>query len=282
MSIKVMSKVWDNSTQKGSTLLLLLAIADFADENGRAWPSIETLAKKIRMSTRSAQMMVRRLVEDGELQVEQNAGPHGCNVYHVLCLEGEKFAGVKSLQGEKFVGGGEKNDTKGVKRASPEPSLDPPIDPSVSTNVDAPTAAQDELLDLPPVGKPKRTRKVNPNSADSWAWITTLAETLGMDARINAKRLGTLKDVLKRGDIELEDVDYFRLRYWPNDKRHQWKEFPSQAELQAEIGRVRAMRLKEIAPKRTEPRITRINMNGKPTDAIEYPDGTTEYREVRA
>jgi hypothetical protein len=34
MSIRVMTKVWDHSTQKGSTLLLLLALADHAADDG--------------------------------------------------------------------------------------------------------------------------------------------------------------------------------------------------------------------------------------------------------
>ena len=34
MSIKVQSHVWEHSPAKGGELLILLAIADFADDNG--------------------------------------------------------------------------------------------------------------------------------------------------------------------------------------------------------------------------------------------------------
>ena len=56
MSLRVMNWVWEHSTAKGSELLLLLDIADAADDQGRnAFPSISTLAAKTRMSRRTVQ-----------------------------------------------------------------------------------------------------------------------------------------------------------------------------------------------------------------------------------
>jgi hypothetical protein len=42
MSIKVMSLVWEKSQAKGKELLLMLAIADFADDWGEAFPGIKS------------------------------------------------------------------------------------------------------------------------------------------------------------------------------------------------------------------------------------------------
>lgn len=39
MSIRVMSSVWANSKQSGNDLLVLLALADFADDRGVAFPA---------------------------------------------------------------------------------------------------------------------------------------------------------------------------------------------------------------------------------------------------
>jgi len=69
MSIKVMTKVWDQSKQKGSALLLLLAISDHAADDGYCWPGIKTLASKIRMSERSVMRLVKSMEEDDELYV---------------------------------------------------------------------------------------------------------------------------------------------------------------------------------------------------------------------
>jgi hypothetical protein len=130
MSIKIMTKVWAESEQKGSALLLLLAIADHADDNGRAYPSVDALAEKIRMTPRNTQFLLRKIEQSGELIVEPNAGPRGCNVY-TISIRGEKFAGEKFSGVKTSVVGGENQRQKGVKGISPEPSLEPSIESSV-------------------------------------------------------------------------------------------------------------------------------------------------------
>lgn len=85
MSIRVMSRVWDNSAAKGSALLVLLAIADFAsDDGGNAYPSIPTLAKKVRMSERQVQRIVNTLADVGELVVIPGPTKTSSNSYQVV------------------------------------------------------------------------------------------------------------------------------------------------------------------------------------------------------
>lgn len=142
MSIRVMSRVWDHSRHKGSALLLLLAIADNANEAGEAWPSIDTLAKKVRMTDRNVQMLVQRLVDSGELQVEPGGGKHHTNHYRVT-LNGEatnteKFSPLATPNGEKSRANGEKSGgqtvknpvAKGERATSPEPG-EPSSEPSL-------------------------------------------------------------------------------------------------------------------------------------------------------
>jgi hypothetical protein len=50
MSVRTLNRVWEASRQTGGALLVLLAIADFADDDGLAYPSISTLARKARLS----------------------------------------------------------------------------------------------------------------------------------------------------------------------------------------------------------------------------------------
>lgn len=79
-----MAHVWKHSRQKGSTLLLLLAIADHAHDDGEgAYPSVATLAKKVRMSERNVQYLIKRLEASGELGVLHGQGPQGCNLFSV-------------------------------------------------------------------------------------------------------------------------------------------------------------------------------------------------------
>jgi len=84
MSIAVMAYVWEHSAQRGTDLTLILAIADFANEDGIAWPAIETLARRIRSDERTAQRAARRLQKAGELRIQAGAGPRGTHLYQVL------------------------------------------------------------------------------------------------------------------------------------------------------------------------------------------------------
>lgn len=66
MSIRVMTQVWDCNAYEGGTLLVLLAMADWADDTGgNIFPKMEKLANKARLSVRGAQLCVAKLKEDG-------------------------------------------------------------------------------------------------------------------------------------------------------------------------------------------------------------------------
>lgn len=87
MSIKVMTWVWDHSPTKGTELLMLLAIADNASDDGsNAYPSIRTLANKTRLDSRTVQRIIRKLVDQDQLLVEERGGRHS-NRYTVLMRE---------------------------------------------------------------------------------------------------------------------------------------------------------------------------------------------------
>lgn len=83
MSVRCLSRVWEHSRHSGTALLMMLAIADFADDDGRAYPSIATLAKKCRMSPRNVNLILAELRKSGELTVRQNEGPNATNLYVV-------------------------------------------------------------------------------------------------------------------------------------------------------------------------------------------------------
>jgi hypothetical protein len=83
MSIKIMTKLWENGPQNKTQLLVLLALADFANDEGHCWPSMATIAKKARLTDRGARKVVRQLEADGWLEVRTGSGRHRCNVYTV-------------------------------------------------------------------------------------------------------------------------------------------------------------------------------------------------------
>lgn len=70
-----MTWVWENAKASGTDLLVLLAIADNANDDGTdAWPSEATLADKTRVSTRTVRRCIRTLEADGAVVVEQHKG----------------------------------------------------------------------------------------------------------------------------------------------------------------------------------------------------------------
>jgi hypothetical protein len=83
MSIKKMTEVWEHSQADGTALVLLLKLADFANDAGWCWPGIDRLALACRRSRRQTQRMLAELVELGELEVETNRGSNHTNRYRI-------------------------------------------------------------------------------------------------------------------------------------------------------------------------------------------------------
>jgi hypothetical protein len=79
-----MNSVWKESRQAGGKLLLLLAIADFANDAGMAYPGIATLAEKTRQHRRTVQRQLSDLEEEGEIAIEPGTGRANTNTYWVL------------------------------------------------------------------------------------------------------------------------------------------------------------------------------------------------------
>ena len=74
MSIKVMTKVWDGFHRGGSEKLVMLAMADWCnDEGGSLYPSILTIAKKTNISESQARRIVHKFIDEGYLSVIGNS-----------------------------------------------------------------------------------------------------------------------------------------------------------------------------------------------------------------
>lgn len=118
MSVRTMARVWAESKQSGTHLLMLLAIADFADDDGNAYPSVPTLAEKCRMQTRNANVILAALKTSGELQVRPNEGPKGTNRYRIVMpSQGVQSLAVVGLQANAGV-----QERAGVQRLASPPA----------------------------------------------------------------------------------------------------------------------------------------------------------------
>ena len=85
-----MNKVWEMSHLKQNETLVLLALADHANDKGITWAGCGTIAQKARMSTRTALRTISRLEEQKLLKVEsyyRENKSQASNIYRLLLFE---------------------------------------------------------------------------------------------------------------------------------------------------------------------------------------------------
>jgi hypothetical protein len=86
MSIKIMSIVWDRGPENQAERFVLLALADYANDDGECWPSIEGVARKTCLTDRGVRKIMRRLEDTGWLSIEAGGGRKNCNLYRIKTL----------------------------------------------------------------------------------------------------------------------------------------------------------------------------------------------------
>jgi hypothetical protein len=117
VSISAIQWVLENSQSAHGARLVALAIADEIREDRiahGAWPSVTTLMRKTNLRERAVHSAIAELEKLGEIQVARNAGPKGCNVYHLTAnvtpaksaplqnLHPAESAPPQNLQGSEF------------------------------------------------------------------------------------------------------------------------------------------------------------------------------------
>jgi DNA-binding transcriptional regulator YhcF (GntR family) len=90
MSIKTMSQVWEQPRVKGTDKLALLALADYANDDGYCFPSYGSFAKKVGVERRQAMRVIEKLERMGEVYVIERPGHRN---YYVV-LTGQDEAGI--------------------------------------------------------------------------------------------------------------------------------------------------------------------------------------------
>jgi hypothetical protein len=80
MSIKLMAAVWEDEQLDQAETLTMLALADWANDQGKCWPSLKQLVRKTRLSERGLREIIKRLVEQ-EVLVKEDVAGKGTNYF---------------------------------------------------------------------------------------------------------------------------------------------------------------------------------------------------------
>ena len=78
-----MSAVWDCALVGPTKRLVLLALADNANDEGECWPSVATLSRKTGLCERAVRTSLRQLEADGWISTLVNGGRRGANRYAI-------------------------------------------------------------------------------------------------------------------------------------------------------------------------------------------------------
>lgn len=120
MSIKVMTAVFDRYPNGGGEMLLALALADHASDDGtRVYPSVKALAEKTRQSERTVQYQLRRMQEIGWLQLA-SAGNGGRSMATEYRISGDWIKGAEIAPFKKGASDDIKGATDDTKGCNPQ------------------------------------------------------------------------------------------------------------------------------------------------------------------
>jgi hypothetical protein len=98
MSNALLNAVFAQSKSEGLERLIMLSIADRANEQGRAYCGAADLCRRTRAGRRNVFRALKRLRESGELAILPEKGFNGCNSYVITLDQWHKDTrGIKPL-----------------------------------------------------------------------------------------------------------------------------------------------------------------------------------------
>jgi len=181
MSVKLLSYVFDRSKQTGVRLLVMLAIADSANDDGYCWLRKAKIAEKTRLSADNLRRYINQLAESGELELYDRyrdlaegaraSEVHMSNLYKIMTDENAQVPPPQDLIGivkKRLL----KTDGEGGDRFTPTLPIDigghPPIstptlpidigglDPSLEPSLDSSIKSIAPIVAASPSSKKKR------------------------------------------------------------------------------------------------------------------------------
>ncbi|AWK14169.1 helix-turn-helix domain-containing protein [Candidatus Fukatsuia symbiotica] len=150
MSMNLMAQAMGIKVGNPIRKLILLKLADNANDQGECWPSVPYIAHQCETTDRSVQKHIQRLVIDGLLWIEFRKTDHGLNksnVYHLTLNKATQVGGECPAPGGVAFSSGDESITLSSKSGTPgggesgtprishsfEPVIEPVIEPNTPT-----------------------------------------------------------------------------------------------------------------------------------------------------
>ncbi|WP_151994668.1 conserved phage C-terminal domain-containing protein [Buttiauxella massiliensis] len=166
MSVKLSSYVWDGCASSGmklSSVAIMARLADFSNDEGVCWPSIETIARQIGAGASTVRTAVAKLEAEGWLSrtARRKGNRNASNVYrlNVAKLQAAAFAHLSESDTSKTDGsksvaskfdGSKLNEESGFDPAESggDPSVKSKQDPSEVKDSRQPAAQTDREVEI--------------------------------------------------------------------------------------------------------------------------------------
>lgn len=210
MSVHVMAMVWE-STVPAPERFTLLALADRADEDGRCWPSIPTLAKKCRTGESTIRRHLASLRTLGAISIEQR-----WNNSSVYTISLPKLRELTDVEPPSQLDTPHQID-RGFQIGTP-PEIDTPTDLAPPPNLSATPSQSERLSVIDPSTQPSRpgptpskrkTTAAEPPRAEVIALCKHLCERVVANGSIEptpSAKQGWLTDARRMLDLDKRPV----------------------------------------------------------------------------
>jgi len=235
-----MAYVWENSKQTASKLLMLLALADAANDQGYCWPAVGTLALKTRMSERNARYLLRQLEESGDISTVEPGGKHQHDSSVYFLQGGKDEYGWEGRRGAKKRQQGGNLASSGGQPVAPnpsisvlEPSIPKPLSRKEAEDITRKTSAMIEA-GLRVSENKSWTVPANAGGADSLGdkLLTTFLQATGISKDVMPKKkLGSwrkqLSEVSSNWQVTPEQADQALVAMFDPDGQFGFKTYSS-------------------------------------------------------
>lgn len=146
MSVKLSAYVWDGCASSGmklSSVAIMARLADFSNDEGVSWPSIETIARQLGAGPSTVRTAIAKLEADGWLTrtARRKGNRNASNIYqlNVAKLQAAAFSHLSDSDASKSDTSKSDPSKSDASKAGNNPQFDPPEsggDPSVNSTTD--------------------------------------------------------------------------------------------------------------------------------------------------